>query len=406
MNVIIILFLTSFFSYFYQCLALFEQGLRFLNIHSDVLAILAMCIATLCSVYLFFKTEDKGKVLRSLFYTVLVWLPWLIYLVFRWDSNYTYSSRKLFLMVFAQFGSVLVVCFAYHYDREKFTKYFYGCTMGLLTILLIYFFFNHLDYVVVHKVNTSDIGARYSIIGTNSILLARSFAIGGLCIMVWGSFPYWIRIALCVPFVIGIYMTGSRGPAISFMIMFACHALWYQGIHKNTVIRVFVGSLLLAGVAAAVFTYQKDALEKYLTRGRQHETVLKASGRYDAFIASWKSFAANPIFGVGLGKFGNPRRAKNNQQDANLIIKAALSYPHNILCEVLAELGLVGALLFIILLRPGGWMLNLSNKFVYLFMLCFLFSMTSGDFYGNASVFIFYYIARFNRTTSQVESAY
>jgi O-antigen ligase len=388
------IFFTCIFFFFYNFGALFQPVYLALHIPPGFSSAPTLGIAALCSMVFFFRNENISQVMRAMLYTVLAWAPWLIYLAFRCDFDDPYSSKKLILMIFAQFGSIVMICFAFHRDREKFARYFYVSSMGMITILLIYFFMNH-DVITRYSTRVVE---RFTTENINPIGLARSFAIGAVVLMVWGRFPYWIKAGLCLPFLVGIYLTGSRGPMLSALIIIVCHYFWSQTNFKFVAVRLFLSCILLGIALWAANVYFQDPIDKYLSRGNS-QGMYKGSGRYAAFIETRKEFLSAPFLGVGLGKFGKSgsniisaeRKSYRSYGDINR------SYPHNILYEVLAELGIVGAILFVMLLKPGTWMFDFSNKFIFLFLLCFLFALTSGDFFTNGGVFIFGYIARFNR---------
>lgn len=345
-------------------------------------------IASLCSIQFIVQTENKNQLFRGLFYTAVSWAPWLIYLAFRCDFNDPYSSKKLSLMVFSQFGTILMICCAFYKDQERFTKYFYFCTIGLITILLIYFFLNH----NISPIHSSQQRVRLTTEGINPIMLARTFAIGAIVLMLLERPSYWVKVSLCIPFFVGMYLTASRGPVLSLAIVLGCHYLWARSYKKWFVIRFFLSCLLLFVTLWTAGEFFRDPIDNYFSGGSR-QGMYRGSGRYDAAISTWNEFVSAPIFGVGLGRYGKRGTQVSLMSDKSKISRYRI-YPHNILYEVFAELGLVGAILFIFLLRPGTWMFDFSNKFVYLFFLCFLFAMTSGDFFDNTGVFIFGYIAR------------
>jgi O-antigen ligase len=294
-------------------------------------------------------------------------------------------------MSIGQFGTILMICCAFYKDKEKFVKYFYICTIAMISIVLVYFFFNH----SVYSIQGVKIKGRLGTEGVNPIEMSRMFAIGALSLMLWGRFSYWIKVVLCIPFFIGMILTGSRGPVISVSIVLACHYLWTQSQHRLIAIRLFLSCVLLIIALWTVGAYFQDPIDKYFTRGHR-QGMYQGSGRYSAALVTWKEFVSEPFWGVGLGKYGKPGTQASPTIDlSNKPINR--DYPHNILYEVAAELGIVGIILFIFLLRPGAWVFDFSNKFIYLFFLCFLFAMTSGDFFDNAGVFTFAYIARLNR---------
>jgi hypothetical protein len=393
-----IVFFTCIFFFVYEFGVLFLPILAFLHIPGGFLSMPTLGIAALCSIGFYFQTENKNQLFRGLLYAAIAWVPWLIYLAFRCDFNDPYSSKKLSLMVFAQFGSILMICCAFYKDQERFTRYFYVCTIGMITILLIYFFLNH----AVDPIHSTQKAVRLTTENINPIMLSRTFAIGALSFLLWGRPTYWVKVSLCIPFFVGMYLTGSRGPVISLLILFVVHYLWTQSQYKLFALRLFLSCLLLILTLFTVGASFYESIDKYFSRGHR-QGMYQGSGRYDAAIVTWKEFVSAPVFGVGLGRYGKPGK-QTTLISGKSNIDRYRSYPHNILYEVLAELGIFGAILFILLLRPGAWIFDFSNKFIFLFLLCFLFAMTSGDFFDNAGMFIFGYIARLNRKP-QIEVA-
>ncbi|MGB5156411.1 O-antigen ligase family protein [Desulfobacterium sp. N47] len=385
-----VIFFAATLFFFYNFGTLFIPLLQRMSIPSGFYSAPTSVIAAFCALLFFFQTRNKKQFLREFLFTIIAWAPWLIYLTYRCDFNDRYSLQKLILM-FLSFGYVLMFCCAFHKDKEKFSRYFWVCSVAMIASTLIYFFFKH-SVPVLHGYRFEG---RLSIQSANSIGISRSFAIGALTLLVWGRFSYWIKIGLCLPFFIGMYMTGSRGPAISLLIIIICHFLWINGHNKLLNWRILLACLSLIIAAWTVDVFFHNQIEKYFSRGDKRGMYLQ-SGRYAGAIETWKEFTSAPFSGVGLGKYGKPGTqifSTVSQSKKNI----EREYPHNILYEVAAELGIVGAILFIFLLRPGPWMFDFSNKFVLLFLLCFLFAMTSGDFRDNSGVFIFGYIARFNR---------
>jgi O-antigen ligase len=105
------------------------------------------------------------------------------------------------------------------------------------------------------------------------------------------------------------------------------------------------------------------------------------------FRHAFQEFLSAPVFGVGLGQFGRADLAIAYQSNFG-------SYPHNIVLEILSSTGIVGMILFVMVLRPGRWMLHITTPYSILFLLSGLFAMTSGDVVANSGVIIFGVLAR------------
>ncbi len=380
-----LIFFILFFTFFYNIGAFLQPVWQLLHIPNGFYSVPTLGIAGLCSIIIFFQTEDKMQVLSRLYRLLLVWIPWILYLAFRCNYNDPYSVKKLMLMAIAQFGSLAAICLAFYKNQEKFSKYFFVCTMAMTTFLLAYFF-------VDHGIYSNDMRDRLTTQGINPIMLSRTFSIGAVTLILWARAPYFIKFMICIPFFVGMYLTGSRGPILSLSIILACHYLWLQKRYAFPSIRIiFIGSLVITSGYIVEANFH-DSIEHYFTRGST-KGMYEGSGRESALFISWKEFVSAPLTGVGLGMY--EKTNKRTYYD-ELGKRTFRHYPHNIIFEVMAELGIVGALLFMLILKPGGWMFDFSNKFTLLFLLSLIFALTSGDFFDNAGVFIFGCIAWLN----------
>lgn len=119
--------------------------------------------------------------------------------------------------------------------------------------------------------------------------------------------------------------------------------------------------------------------------------MLLESGRLQGVMTALEEFSFAPMLGRGLGKYGTVAGIERKYITPQKVVAV---YPHNVPVEILAELGLIGFVLFLIALRPGKWMFDLSNRYVYFFFLSFLFSLTSGDMTANSGLFIFSLISK------------
>jgi O-antigen ligase len=99
-----------------------------------------------------------------------------------------------------------------------------------------------------------------------------------------------------------------------------------------------------------------------------------------------KMFLDNYIFGAGLGGF---------ETNFYSTLGAQLHYPHNIILEVLSELGIIGFILFcIVFVLTLLKLKNYSIKIFILFLFSFYLALFSKDLSSNPFLFsfVFYYV--------------
>lgn len=346
-------------------------------------------LAVVC-ILIFISVKDKNEIYKELIKISIIFIPWIIYLLLRCDFSDQYALKKLSLILGMQYLSILFIIVAYNTDRNLFNRYFFVFAL-LLTIFNLLIFF-----ASPQTVYYTDAVQRLSTEFANSISLARSFAIGAVCIlMIKISISMWIKLIFMLPFVIGIYMTGTRGPMIALAIIVAFE--YFHSIKKgaNFVIKTFIAICLIIPLTIITYDHLEKPIKYYFDRGYK-KGVIAESGRDVLFREALIEFTSSPYIGVGLGKYSKKEQENKPQWSNSVKANSILirNYPHNIVLEILTELGLVGIILFIVLLMPGRWLIDFGNPYLYLFLLSFIFAATSFDITGNGGVFIFGYLAR------------
>ena len=344
-----------------------------------------------CSI-VFIRSKSIVIISKRLCWLSILWLPWLIYLGLRCNFSDPYSVQKLALVFGLEFLSLICICVAYINDVKRFKETFFICTILLSIVLLFVFILNPTRWLY------GGIVERLDIENINSVNLARSFAIGAVCLLLYTKLPKWLRYIAFALFVCAIVPTGSRGPLISVLAVLAVYlGQNYLQSYRSVILGLVLACALLP-ILAMTFYYYQQPIMKYFSRGSGKSMFIE-SGRWSVVKSVIDEFSSAPVVGVGLGNFGRTSEESRKaigysylkDKKNNIFIRQA--YPHNILYEVLAELGLVGMVLFLMILTPGKWVLNVSNEFVLLFVLNFLFSLSSSDITGNSGLFMFNYLA-------------
>ncbi|HQI97777.1 MAG: O-antigen ligase family protein [Syntrophaceae bacterium] len=342
---------------------------------------LIVCLA------IFATSKCKAIITKQVCKLGLAWMPFILYMIARCDFTAPYALKKLALMVIAQFLTLLFLCVAYINDPVRFNKQFFPLT--ILYALLLYGYSLVNPSVEVYNLWTNPV-ERVTIEKTNPIWLARSFATGSLCFLLLQNSPKWSSYAGLLLFIPGILLTGSRGPLIS---LFLIASLWGMYRWFKSGKTLIVGTVLICAIipiTIIVFVQYQEALDRYFHRGTQKSMLLE-SGRLQGVMTALEEFSFAPMLGRGLGKYGTVAGIERKYITPQKVVAV---YPHNVPVEILAELGLIGFVLFLIALRPGKWMFDLSNRYVYFFFLSFLFSLTSGDMTANSGLFIFSLISK------------
>lgn len=175
-------------------------------------------------------------------------------------------------------------------------------------------------------------------------------------------------IFLCT--IVSLY-SGARQSIIISLVLFL---LWVFSQRKEGASRFRYLIYLLVGVAIVFFMINFLVSEGGALNSVKEEGYLDASNRGFIMLKSINDFINNPFFGVGFGHFEFYGRYG--------------LYPHNMFVEILCELGIVGmSLLVLVVVKPLKYLLKYEKACVYLFVVYFLRSMTSGGLDSNIMLF-------------------
>lgn len=349
----------------------------------------AIQLATVCVVGLIMVHRRTNKMMwRELAAVVAVWVPLLLYTAFRVNSDNPYSELKFAKIVVMSFLCALTVTAAYLADSRTFLRLFPVVVIVLSALLGI--------EALVHpqQFKYRTVIERMTIDGMNPIWLARSFALAGLCLFLLPTQRVILKLIGLAIVVIGIIPTGSRGPLISLILTLS---LWFMIRSKGTSVRMATTIVSAGMLVALTLLLAGDRIETvvnaYLSRD-QGVGFIEESGRPQLFGRAMNDFYSSPVIGVGLGAFGDSAGHRSHSYSYAGGSHKQGYYPHNIALEILSELGIIGVILSVIVLRPGKWLHDMKNRYFYPFLLVFLFSMSSGDINANVGVIILGTLAR------------
>ncbi|MBS4190671.1 O-antigen ligase family protein [Bacillus sp. FJAT-49705] len=192
-----------------------------------------------------------------------------------------------------------------------------------------------------------------------------------------------------------LFSTGSRMPLVAFALSLI-YALYksvrikrgFIYIRKGTKVllaSIILGSVILVGLATKGFF--DTIIYRFSVLFTESSS---ADGRTERMESAFDTFQNHVIFGGGIGSFP----LYYSGLDAS-------DYPHNIVLEILSELGLVGLFIFslyFILSIYRGMILKIDrsrfNNSVHLTVIClFIYylanSMVSGDINSNRALYVF-----------------
>ncbi len=319
----------------------------------------------------------------------MIYLIFILYVVLSttWSNSSTYAQFKLlrlFTVVPGSIGGALIIA----QSNVRFARFLrLIVTFGILLSTLVIF-----QYI------SGTLNGGFSIGEGAYLLPSRIMGIAGLIFIYWLSKTqnFYKRIVLIILtsiHILGIFLSSSRGALVALFAaigLFVLLQMWYNRYHIQLPHEVrdlgLTGLIGGTGVAIAIsagvvdltsFRIVRRTLRLFLPN--QTETSLLA--RIEHYQFSFEQWLQSPLFGHGIGSYGVLRTGED-----------IILYPHNIILEILIELGLIGfglmsSLVFIGIIRIYRYKQAASDS-TYSFLIAFAFfwfvsALFSFDITGN-----------------------
>lgn len=323
-----------------------------------------------------------GNFMPILFYSVFIAGILLILYgnVLGYKLKFPPLMMDKYILILTAYIFISIVLFSSEkaYGMEKFKSLLTNIILFYLPVLLVreetdleqifkavlYFgifftLFSLLSYIGLEQFFGRDFAGRFSSLGINPIWMARylSYAILIELYYLLKFLSGWDRHIGKICLLTGMIflqmyfamLTGSRGPIVAMLFALILTAAFH--FRKNFKLSYLIGFLLLiASAFIVVISFVPAEIARRLLSqdvAGQSTTMIRLFINLEALFMFWGS----KLIGVGFGGF-------------NIIY---LKYPHNIITEVLAELGLVGfALLMAIFVLAVKYLFAIAKKIALL----------------------------------------
>jgi len=297
-------------------------------------------------------------------------------------------------------------------DSKRLLSYFYFLLVIIIGIMLLQFvyFLKWGDFAIVLAYWN-----RISIPGANPIQVSRYLAIGAAMMIALlirnkpsQSLHYF---AILFVILLSIILSGSRGPLVSIIIGSIVYAILYERKHSS---RIFGYGILAIGAIITLLLLLPESLTQRFFDISQGSVIMTQQGvrristiatRFEFWsmsLQAWFSSITSFFIGLGAGSFSSL-----------FIWRDWRWYPHNLIFEIIAELGLIGlviGVLFIIksyqIINKGiqrGSFTDHSALWVAGTVVMFIAAQFSGDINDNRILWMFIGISI---ASTQVDNLY
>lgn len=286
------------------------------------------------------KNFINSSQLRRILLIVLIVILYLI-LTLTYSTNILYGAQKITNIVVSVIPNIIATYFLISFLRNRIIKNYLSLIIitGIILTLIAIFIFNPFDRSTIYQFSSG----RWS-----HVFVGRTISFLTLI-----AFLYLINtkennkiLLYAFAFIAGLYvtyLTGLRSAAIGLVICSLIIAFWYLFKRKLVQLHLYIFFVIIFLIPLLVLITP----EKFSTSSRFENMVkiekLEFGGdgpilsRIDSYNLSWQMFKDKPVIGWGLGSFNG-----YNKIEWTSIQK----YPHNLILEILAELGVTGFIFF------------------------------------------------------------
>ena len=378
------------FNYYFVsfCFAVFVfSGLIKSTIGDFVKFDFTMWFGLICICFLLFRAIN-GKVHYSqllILFTFLLFFSYYLLMTIK-SLSPNYASAKVVGL------AVIFICVMFPMFVRVHKKVFFATALAisLLACLVSLYARNLLDYSILQ-------------LYFRQLYLPAGTALGAVLLFYLcqkeRGFVRTLSVKQLLVFVslFGILMaTGARGPILFFVL---CFILYFFSVTKELSFKTlaYIGLGVLAGFFAlltldigdSIFTRSINRLAQLFADNKGNSV----NQRLEYFHTAYNMFLSSPLIGEGVGSFSFFYASID-----------ARVYPHNFILELLSEVGVIGFLLYSLLLLQILYQFK-HKKMMIIVMLYFLLNMMKSGaiedhriFFGLAAVsFAYLYSNRKNQ---------
>lgn len=357
-----------------------NHAMFFFNYNISLMAYITIIIAIV--IMFKFLLRNKKAILEKGKYLWLIMLFFLLSMIIK--DNISCNFKKFVdLLITGIFSYIAYVYLFYYRSKIDFFRLALYCAIFAMFLLQLNTITNHygtpssiVDFGFYRSkvgadmyVDLAETGVKYA---THYQFFGTMCTIGITLCMAFCRLSLKQVITLFIFNLLSIGYTGARQYLIIMFILFAIYILKMKGNIIGKLLFIFGCIFILSFIIFQ--SVMSDYVNVISERG-----LLEGTGRESLFETGIDLFKSNPLFGVGFGGYHY-----YGQYSA---------YPHNIIVELLAEVGIFGLIvvLFCVFINKAGLSLLYNRKYdIYLMyvVLAFLMrSMISLSLSGNIMLF-------------------
>ncbi len=307
-------------------------------VSSAILLVVFFIHSRLSDIQLFSPKTSKAFRQMGLLITIII-LYLAITLIY--STNPAYGARKILNIIISDIPNIVVLFYLITYrQKELYAKHLILIiTIGFIITLIAVLIFQPFNHSTIYQFEPQ----RWS-----HVFIGRMVSFLTLIV-----FMYLLNqkeskriIIYSIVFTAGFYityLTGLRSALIGLTLCIIVSFIW--NLYKKNILTTHLYSIILIFLLISLLVY---IIPQGFTTSQRLNSLIKIEdldfgndaailSRVESYKLSWQMFTESPLIGYGFGSFNG----YNNIQWTTI-----QKYPHNIILEILSEMGIVGLLIF------------------------------------------------------------
>ena len=346
-------------------------------------------ILSVCSGIFIFLAEKK-KFEKKATFIVLSGLTFILYILISltWTLGDIYAQQKVLNFSTLTLWALIAGAFIIASDKIRLARF--------IKLILLIAVWIAAESIIEYINSGSDI------INLNSGYLSLGYTLG-MGVLICAAYGFLsdgilakriFMIIMSLYFLFVLFILGGRGPLLSTMLSLPVPLLFGSRLAQSnkTKLKKYAGFFTFIFLVIALisfYLYLKGSLTATLYRMfllLEPGMGQSAGTRVEYYTISESLWLSAPVFGYGIGSWP----ILNGLPDM-------IFYPHNLVLEILVELGLIGLILFglIAFFALKGFIKQNKKRSIYwgsivlmLFVNAFIGAMLSGDINDNRILFV------------------
>ena len=312
---------------------------NFIKIVSSALLLLIFFIHSRLSVIPFY-TPAASRSLRKMVRVITIIILYLA-ITLIYSTNPAYGARKIFNIIISDIPNIIVLFYLItNRQKELYAKHLiYIITAGFIITLSAVLIFQPFNHSTIYQFEPK----RWS-----HVFIGRMISFLTLIVFIYllNQKESKKTIIYAIIFTIGLYITYLTGLRSALMGLAICTLLsttW--NIYKKRLLNTHIYSFILILIIISLLVYitpqgfstsqRLSSLVKIEDLDFGNDAAILT--RVESYKISWQMFTESPLIGYGFGGFNGYN---------NIKWTTIQKYPHNIILEILSEMGIVGLLIF------------------------------------------------------------